>query len=223
MSTTIEKKQKVLTCLKKYLMIADPSGTNYQRYERLLMGMNDLDFKKWADALKNGTMKLFLLAPNMKLSLQLPDLFAAADALGLEVFHHLRLYDQSTGRYYITPEKYPVLKLHVRRQQQFLKEKTSTADSDRTIDNLTGQVTGADRSSSVSNPEVQILYTRGLHYTLLEFLKVRGGDIASYGEFKRQMEEGGSAEINQLTANSRARSAVIAGVLMKSMHLDNNF
>jgi len=220
--TVKDKKAAVLKYLKKYLNIADPSGYNYEIYEKWLGVMDDTTFLKWGKSLKMGTAKLAIYTPNMKHPLQVRDLIATTEALGVQIFHRLWMVDKATGRRFLTPEKYPVIKMYARRQQQFLDEKISCADSDRIIDTLTGQVTSKDRAASFSAPETQIGSTRGLYNMLVEFLKVRGGDITALGEFKRQAEETGKVSIASFTTNSRARSAVIVGVLLKSMLYDNN-
>ena len=98
----------------------------------------------------------------------------------------------------------------------------SVPDNDKQIDGLTGQVTGDSKSSSVTNPEIQILAARGLDATLEEFVNVRGGNIAAYSDFKRQAEETGEIKLNSLDQNTRSRVAVVGQVLLRSMMIENN-
>lgn len=51
--------------------------------------------------------------------------------------------------------------------------------------------------------------------------KFRGGDVVAFGEFKRELEEHGSATIAQDTG-SVARSAVTLDVLYSGMHIEAN-
>ena len=79
-----------------------------------------------------------------------------------------------------------------------------------------------DRACHLSTPEIQSLSTRGLDATLTELVKVRGGDVVAYGDFKRQLEESGEARLESLDPRTRARSGILAKVLLQSMMLDNN-
>ena len=122
----------------------------------------------------------------------------------------------------ITPEEYMVLQLPVRRQQQFLDEKLSVPDNDKTIDGLTGQVAGDSKCTSFTTPEIQIFHARNLDASLFEMANVRGGNINNYAEFKRSLEETGEVSLNQLDPMNRTRVAVIGQVFLTAMHLDIN-
>ena len=149
-------------------------------------------------------------------------MFNAADSLGLELFEKLRFKDKSTGKYFWTPNKYLITKLPVRRTRQFLMHKLSIAENDKRIDALTGQVTSDDKASSISYPEAQLMYARGLNNCITEFMKVRGGDIHAFATFKQQLEETGSIRMESLDQNTLPRSAVVLSAVLKSMYFDNN-
>jgi hypothetical protein len=184
--------------------------------------MTDSEFDLFMKQIRDNKAKLYVTLPNMLPTITTAELVQLAEDLDVKIFHKLWIKDPTTGKHMLTNEAHMVLKLPIRRQQQFLDKKMSVPDSDRKIDQLTGQVTSDDKSSALSNPEIQILYSRGLETTLMELIKVRGGDINAYGEFKRQMEETGEGELNMIDLNSRTRSAVIAGVYMTGMHIGNN-
>lgn len=217
-----EKKAKITAYLVEHLNKIDRSGRNAARYKKLFDAMNDREFDQFMHYVKEGKYQIHLLAPNMDLHIDMDDLMDEADAIGLNIFHRLWIKDQTTGKLFLTPEAYPVLQEPVRRAQQFLDKKISVPDNDRSIDGLTGQVIGDDHATTFSNPEIQILDNRGLPITLQEFVRVRGGDITAYGEMKRQMEETGSVSLAKIDNTSRTRTAVITGVLLKAMHIQNN-
>ena len=100
--------------------------------------------------------------------------------------------------------------------------KLSVAENDKKLDALTGQVTANDKASSLSYPEAQLMYARGLNKSLIEFMKVRGGDIHAFATFKQQLEESGEATLGSLDPNTIPRSAVIMSAVLKSMYFDNN-
>jgi hypothetical protein len=56
----------------------------------------------------------------------------------------------------------------------------------------------------------------------MELVRVRGGDVTAYGDFKRQQQETGEVSLSSLNPNTRARSADVAKVLMYGMMLDSN-
>ena len=136
--------------------------------------------------------------------------------------HRLWLPDPVTGRKFLTNEQYMVIRIPIRRAQQEVDKKLSVPESDVHIDALTGQVTGPDKAGSISTVEMRALHTRGLGTVLQEYVRVRGGDLTAYGDFKRQLEETGEVSMAQLDPTTRSRSSVITGVLFRSILLDNN-
>jgi hypothetical protein len=206
----------------KTIKLMDPSGFNNKRYEKFFSDMSDAQFDAYMKQLKAKKVKLVIYAPNLKVFLKNKDLLAAADHLKLKLFERLRMVDESTGKPYMTRHEYLVLRLPVRRARQFLMHKLSVAESDKKIDALTGQVTKPDQASSISFVETQLLGARGLDKTLLEFVKVRGGDVHSFASFKQQLEDNGEAILGSLDPSSVPRSAVVMGVILRCMFLDNN-
>lgn len=223
MSTIKEKKDKILKYITKHMDVLDPSGDNTKRYKKMIDSMSDTQFKEFIQNIRDGKFQLHLIMPNMTHNVEMNNLLKVADDIKLKLFHKLWLTDTTTGQTFLTKHEYPVIQVFIRRQSQFLDEKISLPDDDSVTDLLTGQVTNDDRSSSFTQPEIQALYTKDLTKTLVEVLKIRGGDIKSYGEFKRQLEETGMASLNNIDPNSKTRSVVIAGVLLKGCHLDSNF
>ena len=184
--------------------------------------MNDKEFDQFMNYMKEGKWQLHIVAPNMIVNLQNEDLLKACDLIGLKLFHKVWMYDKVTGRKYLTDNEYMFVKLPVRRQQQFLDEKISVPDNDRSIDGLTGQVTGDSRSCAITNPEIHILAARGLDKTLQELVNVRGGNVHGYNEFRRMLEETGEADLDALDPNSKTRVSVVGKVLLQSMMIDTN-
>ena len=217
-----KKKQLITDYICSVCDIMDPTKLNSNRYHRLLDHMTDKEFDQWMNYVKEGKWKIHILAPNLVVKLTSANNLKAADKIKCKLFHKLWMKDASTGREYLTDNEYLILNLPIRRQQQFLDEKMSVPDNDRQIDGMTGQVTGDSKSSSVTNPEIQILAFRGLDATLEEFVNVRGGNIAAYSDFKRQAEETGEIKLNSLDPNTRSRVAVVGQVLLRSMMIDNN-
>lgn len=217
-----DKRKKIEDKILKTMKTMDPGMSNYNRYKEMFSTMDDKQFDKYMQDIKEGKVKLALFAPNMKVYIKQEDLLKAADDLGLELFEKLKFKDKATGKYFLTPNKYLIVTLPVRRTRQFLMHKLSVAENDKKLDALTGQVTANDKASSLSYPEAQLMYARGLNKSLIEFMKVRGGDIHAFATFKQQLEESGEATLGSLDPNTIPRSAVIMSAVLKSMYFDNN-
>ena len=217
-----DKRKKIQDKILNIVEMMEPSKYNYNRYAKMFSMMSDSDFSTFMENIKEGKQKLLLFAPNMKISIQQEDLLKAADELGINFFEKIRFKDKVTGKYFLTPNSYYVAKLPIRRTRQFLMHKLSVADDDKRLDSLTGQVTGDDKASSLSYIEAQLMYARGLDSSIMEFMKVRGGDIHAFVTFKQQLEETGAASIGSLDENTLPRSAVVLSAILKAMHYDNN-
>lgn len=207
--TTTDKKKRILKYLIKHMNTLDPSGTNTTYYKNLIEPMSDKEFDHFMHLIKDGKFQIHLSMPNMKRNVEIDNLLKVADDIDCKLFHKVWLEDPSTGETYLTNKAYPIFNLPIRRQSQFLEEKMSVPDNDNQTDLLTGQVTADSRSSSITQPEIQALHARGLNTTLEELLRIRGGDINAYGDFKRQLEETGEATLESIDPNSRTRSSEI--------------
>ena len=216
-----DKKKKIIEKL-KLIDIFDKEGKNSKRYIDLISKMNEKELGKFIDTLKSGKDQIFVYMNNFEAREDLENAKKLAKKLNVKLFHKLIYKDDTTGITYKTPAEYPVLKLPIRRLQQFLDEKMAVPDGDTKTDMLTGQVIQGNRSSSLTSPEMQMLYGKGLTTTLNELMKVRGGDFYAYAEFKRQLEETGIGSLDVLDPSTRARSATIGNVFLKGMHLDSN-
>ena len=217
------KRKKIEDYILKSMKLLDPhTDTNYKYWKDKFASMNDKDFDDFMHYLREGKTNIHMFVPPFKVTLQTREMLEAAHKLNVKIMHRIWMTDPHTGIKYLTPEEYMVLQLPVRRLQQFLDEKLSVPDNDKTIDGLTGQVSGDSKACSVTNPEIQILHARNLDATLYELVNVRGGNIRNYAEFKRSLEETGSVKLNQLDPTNRTRVAVTGQVLLTAMHLDVN-
>lgn len=217
------KRQKVEAHILKYFKKIEPSGYNEKRYKEMFAKMSDKQFDDWMKDIRDKKIKLVLFTPNLKVVLNIADLRNVAKELGIKLFEKILMTDKATGLRYLTNQEYLIIRLPIRRTRQFLMHKLSVPESDKRLDALTGQVTKPDKASSLSFVEAQFLHGRGLDKTILEFMKVRGGDIHAYAQFKQQLEETGTGSLDSLDANTVARSAVTLSTILKGMLLDNNF
>lgn len=103
--------------------------------------------------------------------------FNFAKKIGYEFFQHLHFSATETLPAYVTPNRYLIYKLPIKRAAQTLDKKKAIPDDMHSVDIMTGQVTTTSKASKITMPEIQILVGLGLKSTLVELLKTRGGDL----------------------------------------------
>lgn len=163
-------------------------------------------------------------SPNLKdPRVTMESLMEVAESIDHPFFEQLWLTDPQTGDTYLTPQKYLVLDMTVRRQAQMLTKKSSIPENARHVDEMSGQVTGKSKGSKISFPEFQSQLAQGLEQTLVEEFNVRGGNRTAQGEFERQLIETGEASLEEVTAGGELTSSTTTvGMLYRGMMIDNN-
>lgn len=212
---------------KRYLELVGkiyPDKPTLDRIEAMLKGKSDRQFEQFMKDLRDGHQVINLTVPNLsKVKLSVKRNIGVAKELGYDFFQHLSLKDPATGLQITTPEKYMVLRLPVRRQSQHLVKKMSVAEDNDTRDDLTGQPTGKSKSSTLSGPELQVLYALGLDSSIEELIKVRGGDEAAFNMMNKQVESSGTFSLETTAkAGGKVRSTETLSALLKGCHLNNN-
>lgn len=216
------KRERFETKFMRLIGTIDPSGYNTDYYKRFFGRMPDSLFDEWVRMVNRGQTRFYVYVENLKTALQVPDILKAADLMDFEFFEHIKMWDPIGRRYYETPYKYLILKLPVRRLKQYLMDKISIPESDRTINPLSGQVTRPDKGAAISLVEAQTLDSKGLHKCFTELMTVRGGNIDAYAAYKSSLEETGSVDIKSLNMGSGVRSTMVAHIFLNAMHLENN-
>ena len=216
------KRKKVEDLIYSIMDKLDPSGFNTQRRKEEFSKMSDKEFHHYMELLRDNKTKIPIEAPNMKVVLKQRNLIKAAESLGIELFERVKIWDPSTQRYYLTPFKYMIVELPIRRVKQYLMSKISVPESDKVVNPLSGQVTKPDKGSAISNVEAQTYDSKNLLKNLDELWTVRGGNLEAYGAFKASLENTGSCRLSELDFTTGVRSVVMGQVLLESMHLENN-
>lgn len=198
-----------------------PGSPNKSIWESTLEAMSDKEFDQFINELEDGRVELSIVDPNfgkhrvsVKRNLQL------AEELGFSFFERLKQYRESSGRYFLTPNKYPVFLVPIRRQVQMLEKKVSIPENNNSVDDLTGQPTGASKGSKISFPEIHVLAAEGLDKSILEFIKLRGGDENSFRLMNRLLTSQGSVNMDTLDKlGTRNKSVLTLKNIFTSMHL----
>lgn len=197
-----------------------------------LDAMSDAEFDTYIRSLRRPDHEddlvnqeiLPFISPNLKdPRVTMENLMAVAEKIGHPFFEQIWLTDPHTGVTFLTPQKYLTLHMTIRRQAQMLTKKSSIPADARHVDEMSGQVTGKSKGSKISFPELQAQLSHGLEHTLIEEIKVRGGDRLAQNEFERQLIENGEVSIEDVTAGSGVtQSTSTVGILLRGMLIDNN-
>lgn len=201
-----------------------PGGHNQEIHKARFAEMSDEEFDQLMEDIENG-FTLPLVFPNFEGKGGIPadKIVKMAKKDGHEFFQQLRLTDAATGETYITPQKYMVIDLPVRRPSQTLSKKLSTAENNSKVDDLTDQPTGESKASSMSFPEVNVLDSLGLTQVTIEYMKGRGGDSKAFNKMNRDIIETGQSRMEDAIAEQGdVKSTETLSAILKGMHLNNN-
>ena len=159
-----------------------------------LNSLSEKEFEQWCKDVLEDKVHLFLELPNMdENDADQDEALLFCESQGGEPLQRLVEIDPETGDENITPNKYLVLPMMVRRLKQLHKKKISVSKDDKVIDHLTNQPTGESKSSSISFPELNNIMARhGTRAATLELIKVNAGDEAARAHKEKQIEETGN-------------------------------
>lgn len=207
------------------LNLIDKSGRSAKEFQRLLKDLSDEQFIELINAIDDKTYFVPIIMDNLTdHAVTLENNLAIAPKFGYEFFQRLKVTDEKTGQTYLTPLPYLVLHLPVRRQIQTLENKVSIPEDNKHIDEMTNQPTGVSKGSSLSFPELLVIYSQGNNRGIVEFIKYRGGDLQGMRAMENMLVQTGHASMDQLdTMGTEVKSTQTLGILLKGMHLDNNF
>jgi hypothetical protein len=204
---------------------AFPGHQNTELLLNYFNSLNDDQFEQILSLMESGDFIIPLVAPNLAdFKLDQQTILNYADQIGHNFFERIWMADPNDPtKTYLTPNKYLVVDLVMRRQAQTIDHKMSVPKDDSIIDDLTGQSTGESKGSSVTFPELQLLSSYGLDNSVIELIKVRGGDNESYRVMEQQIVETGTAELNvAISTGTRPKTITTLSTLLKTAHLGNN-
>lgn len=222
------KRKKIIDRIVDIMQTIEPEGTNAEMWKERLSKMTDKEFDTFMRALQKGQAnpnegeQLHVYTPNMKVAIKPINATNAAEKLGLKLFERVYLHDDVAGKKYLTPREYLILSLPIRRVRQYILGKMSTAPSDKTINAMTGQVTGPDKTASMTYVEAQALKAKGMDKVLTEYVKIRGGDVVAYRDTVRQLHETGTCNISDVGDRTRAKTPDVLKALFAGMYIDTN-
>lgn len=209
----------------KLLSMFDGYNDSVKEIEAQLNQLSDTAFDSYMKKLRDGEEYIPYYMPTLsKVKITSEKNLKIGKKIGVKFFQRLWLTDSATGNTYLTPLKYLVIDLPFRRQQQHLIKKASIPKDNKHVDELTGQVTGKNsKGSSMSFPEMQILYSQGLNESIRELYKFRGGDEVAHRNLVRNIITTGDNSLDNADDGvSRPKSTETLSILLKAAHLANN-
>lgn len=201
-----------------------PNGGNKELYEKAFKEMSDKEFDDFMMSIEKGEFTLPIVAPNFaKSRLDVARNIEISKDWGISFYERLWIDPGNGAPKYLTPHKYKILLLPVRRQAQIIIDKISIPKDTMSVDDLTGQPTGASKGSKITYPEAQILRGQGLEETLKELLKYRGGDEEGFRLMNTLIRERGEVDMDILgTVDTEVTSKRSLKTYLTCMHLANN-
>ena len=208
----------------KYIGKIVTGNENTDLYKELFKNMSDKEFQLFMEDLRDGKTTLSIIVPNgnKNIKVNVENNFKLAKELGFDFFQRLKISGSKELPDYTTPNKFLVFKLPIKRASQLLSKKVSIPEDDRSIDILTGQVTGKSRASKLTLPELQLLIGMGMKDSLKELVKIRGGDIGANNATNAMLYKQGKA--SQKDAEEFSTGVISTKSLkayFNSMHIRN--
>jgi uncharacterized protein YqgV (UPF0045/DUF77 family) len=202
------KRKKVQDHVLSVMKDVDKSGYNYELYKKFFTSLNDKTFDNLMKEVKAGN-ELPIFA-NEKTDISISNNLKVGKKLGIDFFQ--RIYERDgNGTEYLTPVKYLVYYLPLRRTVQTAVKSVSTPENNLRRNNLTGQVTGPSKVTRMTLQEAQVLQGIGLNKTLQEFYKLRGGDAEATNLMVTRLVNTGHARASDIlpfTSGAQATSTL---------------
>lgn len=208
----------------KWIKALTPKGQTADHYKQRFDAMSDAEFDAFMKRLETEEEFLVLLSPNFSnTGLTVENNFKIAKQLGHEFFQRLWMGAKGDSPAYLTPVKYMIVDLPLRRASQLLIKKISVAAHSKTVDALTGQPTGDSAAAKISKPELEVLASMGCDNSIVELIKYRGGDLNGHRAMNAMISRYGQTSLKSLANfSSGVESTRTLRTFLVSAHLKNN-
>lgn len=215
---TPAKRKAILTYLIEIADKVDPSGANSDIYRKTIPNMSDENLIK----LISNPVPIY--APNgSKVKIDHMRNLEIIREMGHEPFQRVWMTDPTTGACTLTKYKHMVLPCVVRRQTQSIDKKISIPPHNRSIDKITGQMSGKSKGSSFSFPQTYVMYAEGYNATIKELLNTRGGNLKAGQVVDRQLRQfGSSSQVFPGVERTHVKASKTLGAYYTAQHLGNN-
>ena len=194
------------------------SDHNIGLISNLIDDMSDKQLDALVDDIASGKSIIPLIVPNGS-TIDYEDLLNTTKKRKVQL-HKKIITTDGTKR---TKGRIPrlVMEVPVKKLAQLVDKKRSIADDQHSVNHLTGQVTGASKSMSITNPELSLWSGNGMSNAIREATKYRGGDINSKLVIDKLAESG--IEITQATLEQYSSGPEVNNTVKQfllGMHID---
>ena len=198
-----------------------PGGENKQLYLDLFKSLNDRGFNSFMERLRDKKTTLSVIVPNdSKIKLDIKRSLKLGEELGVKFFQKLTFGDTQYLKEHTSTVEYLVMDLPFKRQSQTLAKGVAVAKDNKSINMLTGQVTGKSAASKLTLPEIQLLVSMGLNDSVEEIMKYRGGDVGGNAALNASLIKYGKADQETLKMFSTGvESTKTLKSFLNAMHL----
>jgi hypothetical protein len=205
-----EKRAKFMKDLIKFMNIMDPSGDNAKSYQEKFDGMSDAAFDKYIKEFFNDDKKNFYLEViEYDRDLTFDNIEKCAKEFNIPLFERVIIpYINPDGPAFVTPYPVAVGYIHEKRMQQTLLKKNKGSIYNQKRNVLTGQVSGEDRNSRISDSEMYGLSALNANATLMEFLGPRADDEKARLEMADRIAATGSVSLKELSNDPKNKTSV---------------
>lgn len=194
---------------------------NVAIYKSRFANMTDEEFTEFMDNLENKKINLAIVQPTgKKNTVTVEKCMKLADEMNVKLLDKV-VYKTETP--YMANLETAILRLPIKRTVQILSSKIGVPKDNKTIDSTTGQPVGKSKGAKITLPELQLLDAIGLEKSLVELMKIRGGDQGAYRAYTASLENYGMA--SQEVINQYSTGVVSSKTLQSiynSMLLDIN-
>lgn len=206
-----------------------PGSDNTRVYKEMLANMNDKEFDKFITGLEDGSIIPPLVVPNFtknrtdvkNVRLSIKRNLALAKLWGHNFFERIWFHHEDDRPPYLSNEKYLIIDLPLRRQAQLLTKKISIPEDNKSIDDYTGQPTGKSKGSRISFSEMQLMASWKLDKSILELMKMRGGDVQSFNAMNALLSRNGSVSQEAVAPyGGTVKSTETLDTLLTCMHYE---
>lgn len=200
-------------------------GYNRTVYEGLFKKLSNAEYDDFVQKVKEGRpLSVWYSNFDKEEMLDWGNLLTLCKDYGYDPEQHLIVYDSDTGARTVTPVKYIVGNVEVRKQRQHFFKKFGASKDDSQVDDLTGQVISHSQAASLSAPEVGVLMELGLTTTSHELYNVKGGDVGALKAYKNDLiSTGKTTTLGSMRQGSGVKSLRTTQSFLRGRMLDNNF
>lgn len=194
---------------------------NVSLFSNLIDSMTEVEMDKFVDDLESGKIVIPLIVPNGSKGIDYENNMDLIEKLDLPL--HRRIITTNNGVDTMSPIKFLVMEVPLKKPIQMVDKKRSIPKDTNSRNEMTGQVTGASKSMSATNPELPLMRANGMYKGIIELTKYRGGDTNAEMALERMAELG--MEIDQNVLERYSSGPEVNNTLQQlfySMHIDMN-